>query len=229
MELIVCDSSSTDGTPDAIRDFRPFFKRFKVVSQKSSRGRGRQIAFNHSSGSYIIQFDLDEIYSEGVRRLVQWHKRLKPDYAIIAGNSIYPRRLIQRVGGWRDLNWSEDLDLWMRLTLTGKARWYGYETSHNTRLRAQKEKKQKLIRIKRAYRTLRDQMALHRISLTKGIHRYGLKPVTFLWLLAKLGSLTVRDVVDVSEHSRESIIENNSIDLGLPGEKFVWYPQGLLR
>jgi glycosyltransferase involved in cell wall biosynthesis len=231
MELVVCDSLSTDGTPDAIHEFQPFFKELKVISQKSSRGKGRQIAFNHSSGLYLIQFDLDAIYTDGLRRLVEWHRKVRPDYAIIAGNSIYPRFLIQQVGGWHDLNWSEDLDLWIRLTLTGKCKWYGYETNYNVHLRdLHKDRHEQIIRRgKRGYRSLRDLMALHRLSLTKYIQESGLKPKILLGLLAKVGSFTLRNVVDIRRYPRETIIGKNSIDLGLPGENFEWYPQGFLK
>lgn len=229
IELIVCDSLSTDGTPDAIREFQPFFKRLKVISQRCSRGKGRQVAFDHSSGSYVIQFDLDAMYNEGLVRLFEWHKKVKPDYAIIAGNSIYPRALIERVGGWRDLNWSEDLDIWIRLTLTGKCKWYGYETNYNTHLTSRKDKnKHFLFRIKGMCITLRDLMALHRTSLTIGVRRYGLKPVISLLLVSKFLSFGVRNVVDVRRYSRESIIDKNLIDLRFPGEKFIWYPNGFI-
>lgn len=229
IELIVCDSLSTDGTPDAIREFQPFFKRLKVISRRCSRGKGRQIAFDHSSGSYVIQFDLDAIYNEGLVRLFEWHKKAKPNYAIIAGNSIYPRTLIERVGGWRDLNWSEDLDLWIRLTLTGKCKWYAYETNNNIHLQSCKDKhKHTLFRIKRRYRTLRDLMALHRISLTIGVRIYGLNPVILLWLVSKFISFAVRNVVDVRRYPRESIIDKNLIDLRFPGEKIIWYPNGFI-
>lgn len=229
IELIVCDSLSTDGTPDVIREFQPFFKRLKVISHRCSRGKGRQVAFDHSSGSYVIQFDLDEIYNEGLVRLFDWHRRERPDYAIVAGNSIYPRILIELVGGWRDLNYSEDLDLWIRLTLTGKCKWYGYKTNYNIRFHSRKYKyKHTLFRIKRRYRTFRDLMALHRISLTIGVRRYGLSPVIFLLLVSKFISFAVRNVVDVRRYSRESIIDKNLIDRRFPGEKFIWYPNGFI-
>jgi len=230
IELVICDSLSTDGTPDAILEFQPFFKKLKIVSQRCSRGKGRQLAFDHSSGYYIIQFDLDEIYNDGLSKLFEWHKKTKPEYAIIAGNSIYPRTLIERVGGWKDLNWSEDLDIWIRLTLTGKCKWYGYKTNYNTRFTSHKEKqKHFLFRIKRLHRNLRDLMALHRISLTIEIRRKRLKPVIFLLLVSKLVSFSVRNVVDVRRYSRESIIDKNLIDLGLPGETFTWYSNGFIK
>jgi glycosyltransferase involved in cell wall biosynthesis len=229
IELVVCDSFSTDGTPEAIREFRPFFKRLKVISQRCSRGKGRQVAFEHSTGTYIIQFDLDAFYNEGLVKLFEWHKKESPDYAIIAGNSIYPRNLIERVGGWRDLNWSEDLDIWIRLTLTGQCKWYGYETNYNTHLTSRKNKqKHILFRIKGMHRNLRDVMALHRTSLTIGVRKYGLNPTIFLFLISKFSSFAVRNVVDVRRYSRKSIIDKNLIDLGLSGEKFVWYSNGFI-
>ncbi len=227
MELIVCDNKSTDGTREAIQKFAPFFKKLEVISKKSTRGKGRQIAFLNSAGSYIIQFDLDAIYNDGFRKLVQWHKHNKPDFAVIAGNSIFPRKILMEIGGWNDLNWSEDLDMWIRLTLAGKAKWYGYETNHNIHLATRKDLSSKILhRAERRLRILRDLFALHRISLQGIIRKKGLSKNIPFYLFAKILSTTARNVVDISKYSREFIIDEHSIDLGLEGEYFVWYAEG---
>jgi hypothetical protein len=227
MELIICDNKSKDGTRKAIEQFAPFFMRLKVISKKSTRGRGRQIAFMNCTGRYLIQFDLDALYDEGLKNLFEWHKRIKPKYAVIAGNSIFPRDVIEKIGGWNDLNWSEDLDLWVRLTLTGNAKWYGYETNRNIHLVTKKEKSSKLLyRAERRLRIIQDLFALHRITLRGLIRRKGFSKKIPFYLFAKILSKTERNVVNLSKYPRDYIIDNHSIDLGLEGKYFIWYKDG---
>ena len=227
MELVICDNESKDGTKEAIEQYEPFFMKLKVISKKSTRGKGRQVAFLHSSGRYLIQFDLDALYNEGLRKLFDWHQRNKPKYAVIAGNSIFPRNVLEDVGGWNDLNWSEDLDLWTRLTLAGSAKWYGYETNRNIHLTTKKDKTSKIPdRLKRRIRILEDLFALHRITLQGLIRRKGLSKKIPVYLLAKILSISERNVINISKYSRESIIDKNSIDLSLEGETFIWYKNG---
>jgi hypothetical protein len=201
--------------------------KLKVISKKSTRGKGRQIAFLNSTGNYLIQFDLDAFYNEGLRKLFKWHERNKPKYAVIAGNSIFPRIALREIGGWNDLNWSEDLDLWIRLTLAGKAKWYGYETNRNIHLATRKDASSKILhRAKRRLRILRDLFALHRVTLRGLIRRKGFSKKIPFYLFAKVFSTTVRNVIDISKYSRTFIIDEHSIDLGLEGEYFVWYGKG---
>jgi glycosyltransferase involved in cell wall biosynthesis len=227
MELIICDNESKDDTRKAIEQFAPSFKRLKIISKKSTRGQGRQIAFMNSTGKYLIQFDLDALYDEGLKNLFEWHNRIKPKYAVIAGNSIFPREVLEKSGGWNDLNWSEDLDLWVRLTLTGNAKWYGYETNRNIHLVTKKEKSSKILyRAERRLRILQDLFALHRITLRGLIKKKRLNKKIPFYLLAKMLSITERNVVNLSKYSRNYIIDNNSIDLGLDGKHFIWYKNG---
>ncbi len=227
MELIVCDNESSDGTREAIEQFAPFFKKLKVISKKSTRGKGRQIAFLYSSGKYLIQFDLDALYNEGLRKLFKWHERNMPKYAVIAGNSIFPRKALKEIGGWNDLNWSEDLDLWIRLTLASKAKWYGYETNRNLHLTTRKDRSSKILyRAIRRLRILQDLFALNRVTLRGLIRKKGFSKKIPFYLFAKIFSITARNLIDISKYSRTFIIDENSIDLGLEGEYFVWYSKG---
>ena len=69
MEFIVCDSRSIDGIPEILNEYHSFFREFKIISKKCSRGVGRQMAFENSSGKYIIQIDLDLDLYEALARL----------------------------------------------------------------------------------------------------------------------------------------------------------------
>ncbi len=65
----------------------------------------------------------------GMRRWVAWHNRLLDHREIVRealvesplahGTSLLSRRWVERVGGWRERGWPEDLDLWLRLIESG--------------------------------------------------------------------------------------------------------------
>jgi glycosyltransferase involved in cell wall biosynthesis len=65
----------------------------------------------------------------GMRRWARWHNALLThddmarevliDSPLAHGTAMIRRRRLDRVGGWRDLGWPEDLDLWVRLLASG--------------------------------------------------------------------------------------------------------------
>ena len=125
-EIVVVDSESTDGTLEILKEYANKFPNFKIIVKKCKRGKGRQIAFENSSGDYIIPVDLDTIYLpqwwELIKAYENWEGKGK--YALQAIYSgIYPRHLLEKVGGWRNLQSSEDFDLWWRLIEIDAFRW----------------------------------------------------------------------------------------------------------
>ncbi len=133
-EIVVVDSKSTDGTLEILQEYAHKFPNFKIIVKKCTRGRGRQIAFENSSGEYIIPVDLDTIYLpqwwELIKAYEKWEGRGK--YALQAIYSgIYPRHLLEKVGGWKDLQYAEDFDLWWRLIEIDAFKWYPLITGEN--------------------------------------------------------------------------------------------------
>jgi glycosyltransferase involved in cell wall biosynthesis len=65
----------------------------------------------------------------GMRRWVRWHNGLMThdamaseiliDSTLVHGTALMRRSWIERIGGWRDRVWAEDVDLWLRLLETG--------------------------------------------------------------------------------------------------------------
>jgi glycosyltransferase involved in cell wall biosynthesis len=65
----------------------------------------------------------------GMRRWVAWHNSLLEhremarealvESPLAHGTALLRRRWVERVGGWRDRGWPEDLDLWLRLLAAG--------------------------------------------------------------------------------------------------------------
>jgi hypothetical protein len=224
MEFVVCDSKSNDGTPEVIQRYSDFFKTLKIISKRCTRGEGRWIAFKNSTGRYIIQVDLDTVYNDAWGEFVKWHRRYLPDFVVqTMGSGIYPRGIIERVGGWKNLNYSEDLDMWIKLARIGKLRWSNLVTGYNYASLQSPEQIRKKIpnpinRWIRKVIHLRDLMALHRISWTEGLLDNNFKPnYIFLYSIAKLLAAGTTGVTDVRKYDRQEIIDKNAIELPIDG------------
>jgi glycosyltransferase involved in cell wall biosynthesis len=138
-EVVVVDSESDDGTFEILQEF---VGRIKLVKQKCSRGRGRQIAFENSSGNYIISnMDMDDIFKPNTPRplLVFYHSKAEGRLLRVAeagsgaassyneqAITVAPSSLLEGLGGWRDINQAEDWELWARAAKAGRYSWTCY-------------------------------------------------------------------------------------------------------
>src|SRR3990172_10121430 len=60
-EVVICDKCSDDGSLEILQAFSKL-GRVKLLVEKSSRGKGRQIALVNSNGDYIISgLDADDV------------------------------------------------------------------------------------------------------------------------------------------------------------------------
>jgi len=120
-EVVIVDNYSTDGSHEIIRDYAHRYANIKVLRCSCSRGLGRQLAFENSSGRYIITIDTDtKYYSEKLHKILVAYKQGKLG-KLTAVNfwgslGIYPRPLVEKAGGWRDYNVGEDHDFLARLS-----------------------------------------------------------------------------------------------------------------
>jgi glycosyltransferase involved in cell wall biosynthesis len=124
VEVVVVDNQSTDGSLEFLKGFRERGQ-IKLIERSCSRGRGRQLAFEASSGDYVLgHMDCDDVFdAEGIDSLLNaYHSShegmllmtKKKGSAEASNITIAPRPLLEELGGWRDLNWGEDWDLWAR-------------------------------------------------------------------------------------------------------------------
>lgn len=113
-QIVVVDNDSKDGTLERIQEFSP---RTKAISLKCSRGLGRQTAMEISDGEIIINVELDVVYS-GIQKAIDYYEasdKGKVYYFIIndqkCNASLYigKRELFERIGGFPNLNYAEDL------------------------------------------------------------------------------------------------------------------------
>jgi glycosyltransferase involved in cell wall biosynthesis len=134
-EVVVVDAKSNDGTLEVLRNYAK--KGYiKLLVKKCSRGKGRQTAFENSNGDYIIaNMDLDDIFAPKLQALMRFYhakcegKILATIQANPSEGKFFPnptlggRILIEKLGGWRDLQYAEDWDLWSRAAKMGRYAW----------------------------------------------------------------------------------------------------------
>lgn len=124
-EYIVVDNKSQDKSLQILEEYKKNHKNMKVLSKRCTMGKGRQIAFKHSTGKHIMVVDTDTVYYLTMRKFVDVYLERCSDYAVQAIYcGIFPRNIWIEVGGRNDLSQREDLDMWMRIWKIGKMRWY---------------------------------------------------------------------------------------------------------
>jgi glycosyltransferase involved in cell wall biosynthesis len=120
-EVVVVDGGSTDGTMEVLERFRRKYGNVTIISQPCSRGRGRDIAYKHARGKYLIQgADADLIFQPTLRSILEYYHEgensfgnyaLRISFAFL----ICTKALMDKVDGWPDLQQHEDLFLFTKL------------------------------------------------------------------------------------------------------------------
>lgn len=131
-EYIVVDNRSKDGSLPILSDWAMQQPNMSVSSRRCTMGEGRQIAFSHSRGQFIMVLDTDVIYSSRLRVFLERYLQRHSDVSVQALYcGIFPRDHWTRVGGRRSLNTNEDVDMWIRLLRLGKMKWYPLSMGEN--------------------------------------------------------------------------------------------------
>jgi len=128
-EVVVVDNESTDGSWEVLQGLGG--EELKVIRQRRSRGAARETAFVNSIGRIVLaHMDCDDIFSaDGLRNLLSiYHSRCEGRMMMTrkrgqderSNITIAPREIIEQAGGWRDINWGEDWDLWNRTAGLGR-------------------------------------------------------------------------------------------------------------
>jgi len=136
VEVAVVDNLSTDGSQDVLKGLKRE-GRIALIERRCTRGAGRQLGFEATSGDYVIShMDCDDVFdARGLDSLISlYHSKCEGKVMMTrkkgsdeASNiTIAPRPLLKSLGGWRDLNWGEDWDLWARAAGPGRYAYLPY-------------------------------------------------------------------------------------------------------
>lgn len=197
LEIIIADNSSTDGSNQILHEYASKGK-IKLLEVSGSRGYCRQKIFMQAEGSYILShMDCDDIFS--TKTLVDFidsYRKKYDDLMIMtkrpteeASNvTIAPKELIRSIGGWRDVQWGEDWDLWERAYEVGKYRFVPYPSPPLHEFIMVRRERQSGIRNKLSHRYLKykDMLKVGRRPFQNGEHRSGLQMVAVALALASV-------------------------------------------
>lgn len=167
-EVIVVDSFSNDGSYEILQRYTHSIHLFQ---KKCSRGEGRQFAFEKSSGDYIISnMDMDEVFAPVLPSVLSlYHKTCegkllriaRPTNEWHAGSiSIMPRSLVVQLGGWRDLQNSEDVDMYSKAAKEGKYVWANFKLV--AQVAKNQERRKRPMRLLHRYFAYRDDIRIGR-------------------------------------------------------------------
>jgi len=112
-DIVITDGGSRDGTYERLLEISKDYNLRVYRAPGSSRGLGRQLALMRCpEGSYTAYFDLDDEYN------VYFHKSI--DWGMATGSPrplphLYSREYLLSRGGWRDINYGEDAEIWARV------------------------------------------------------------------------------------------------------------------
>lgn len=230
--IYVVDAGSEDDSFSELERFDAQRDIELVYRDGVSRGRGRQIAFEHSESDVVVaQADLDTEFHAALPDLVGYYRRLTddrgPGILLVNGCLIGYRDVIEDAGGWRDLQVHEDKDLWMRVE--DRATLYVLPVTA-IKNHANFEWSSLRYRLRRRYRNYRDALRLgvsaDALSASLRYHRPAHRRGTdeLLLSLARrrapgLEQYSVLDGVDfepqssfLRELSFEALVENGAID-----------------
>jgi glycosyltransferase involved in cell wall biosynthesis len=161
-EIVVVDNCSNDASLDILKGYDG--KLIKLIIKSCSRGVGRQIAFENSSGKYIIgQMDMDDVFKPYLNKLLQiYHANFEGQMLVTSDViMIAPRELVHRIGGYKDLNYLEDHELYSRAAQISLFRFL------NFKIKDHEIKKKKIDR--RVKRILEQEYSMFRDSFRIGL------------------------------------------------------------
>jgi glycosyltransferase involved in cell wall biosynthesis len=213
-EVVVVDQRSTDGSRQILQEYADGGKIRLFDMQVRNRGLGRQFAFEKSIGQYVIaNVDTDDVYNAALPNLVAIYRERCNGFVMRVRSSqhrkgavtIATRDAINQVGGWRRLNYFEEVDLWLRAIKTNRFRWISYPLYHS--IYSHMERTTTARRISQAYLSSRERIRV-------GIFPWGLTRGLPLHLVAWISTLFLESYKDNSELLSKIMAAENHLPLG---------------
>jgi len=118
-EFVIVDNYSTDNTYEILCRYAKKYKNIHLYRAKCTRGRGRDIALRKAVGKYIFYVDLDTVYYPTLSMIVYGALTKMRNKLGRMQVGIIKRQTLINVGGWRDLQASEDTELTARTISRG--------------------------------------------------------------------------------------------------------------
>ncbi|MDA4127897.1 MAG: glycosyltransferase [Thaumarchaeota archaeon] len=173
-EVVVVDNMSNDGSQLVLEEYGKMGA-IRLISAKCSRGKGRQIAFLNSVGDYVVSnMDMDEVFKPTLASfLTFYHNRCEGNVLAVIPReggrgpniTVAPRAVLSEIGGWRDLQYGEDWDVWSRAAAFGKYSWTVFPLVDRS---SKHERRQtKAGKFKYRFGKYRDELRLGRDVLSK--------------------------------------------------------------
>ncbi len=113
-ETVVVDNESTDDSIDFLKELQRKQIVQKISIERCSRGKGRNLAYLLSSGTYLLSnIDMDVVYDPGkiLLAIKDYHQRFEGKVLSVYGMMIVPRQAAEKLDGWKDLDRHEDNEL----------------------------------------------------------------------------------------------------------------------
>ncbi|WP_158543105.1 glycosyltransferase [Acidilobus sp. 7A] len=112
-DIVITDGGSRDGTYEKLLEISKDYNLRVYRAPGSSRGLGRQLALVRCpENSYTAYFDLDDEYNVYFHKSIDWGMATGSPRPLL-GHGL--REYILSRGGWRDINYGEDYEIWARV------------------------------------------------------------------------------------------------------------------
>lgn len=117
-EIIVSHKRAPDSMQPVLRELRKSCSNLVLLeSNLESFGQGKSIAFNYSTGKFVVPFDTGIVYPITYSDVLHNFLRFKLKRLYYSELSLASRDIIAEVGGWRNLSNGEDIDLFSRIAI----------------------------------------------------------------------------------------------------------------
>ncbi|MDG7000689.1 MAG: glycosyltransferase family 2 protein [Nitrososphaerota archaeon] len=193
-EVVVVDNLSTDGSAEILKEYEKDGK-IRLISHKCSRGKGRQLAFENSIGTYVIaNLDTDDIFEKNLFTIIKHYHRLCEGtftWVVTMNRSgrqggwvtIAPREVIAKIGGWNDLQRGEDWEIARRAFKINLYRWGKFPLLVSNTIHSDMTALEKF---RFSFVTQRDRMRIGRKAFGPGEHKTILQRLAEVLALASL-------------------------------------------
>ena len=94
----------------ALCNGRVLLYKIVLIREKSTRGKGKNIAFINTSGKYVLNRDFDDLYIDNTMYMLLSKYSHYFDKDVII-NEMSRREIIENIGNWSYLNAGEDVEL----------------------------------------------------------------------------------------------------------------------